>query len=144
MNIFIPKKEDISSCAEVYISAYGAEPWNEKYDKQSVEKYISDYLGSKTKQCFAVEKNGKIIGIALGIIVPSIDSQFLRIEDFCISAEEQGKGFGTEFIKLVFEKSKELGCDSVLLGTQKDFPSHRFYLKNGFSEVDSVLLYKEL
>lgn len=144
MNIFIPKKEDISSCAEVYISAYGAEPWNEKYDKQSVEKYISDYLGSKTKQCFAARENGKIIGIALGMIVPSINIPFLRIEDFCISAEEQGKGFGTEFIKLVFEKSKELGCDSVLLGTLRDFPSHRFYLKNGFSEVDSVLLYKEL
>ena len=69
---------------------------------------------------------------------------FLRVEDFCISAEKQGKGFGTEFIKLVFEKAKELRCDSVLLGTQKDFTSHRFYLKNGFSEVDSVLLYKEL
>ena len=144
MNIFIPKKEDISSCAEVYISAYGAEPWNEKYDKQSVEKYISDYLGSKTKQCFAARENGKIIGIALGIIVPSINIPFLRIEDFCISAEEQGKGFGTEFIKLVFEKSKELGCDSVLLGTLRDFPSHKFYLKIGFSEVDSVLLYKDL
>ena len=144
MNIFIPKKEDISSCAEVYISAYGAEPWNEKYDKPSEEKYISDYLGSKTKQCFAAEENGKIIGIALGIIVPSINIPFLRIEDFCISAEEQGKGFGTEFIKLVFEKSKELGCDSVLLGTLRDFPSHKFYLKIGFSEVDSVLLYKEL
>ena len=144
MNIFIPKKEDISSCAEVYISAYGAEPWNEKYDKQSVEKYISDYLGSKTKQCFAARENGKIIGIALGIIVPSINIPFLRIEDFCISAEEQGKGFGTEFIKLVFEKSKELGCDSVLLGTLRDFHSHKFYLKIGFSEVDSVLLYKEL
>ena len=144
MNIFIPKKEDISSCAEVYISAYGAEPWNEKYDKQSVEKYISDYLGSKTKQCFAARENGKIIGIALGIIVPSINIPFLRIEDFCISAEEQGKGFGTEFIKLVFEKSKELGCDSVLLGTLRGFPSHKFYLKIGFSEVDSVLLYKEL
>ena len=26
--------------AEVYISAYGAEPWNEKYDKESAEKYI--------------------------------------------------------------------------------------------------------
>ena len=144
MNIFIPKKEDISSCAEVYISAYGAEPWNEKYDKQSVEKYISDYLGSKTKQCFAARENGKIIGLALGIIVPSINIPFLRIEDFCISAEEQGKGFGTEFIKLVFEKSKELGCDSVLLGTLRDFPSHKFYLKIGFSEVDSVMLYKEL
>ncbi|MBE6900090.1 MAG: GNAT family N-acetyltransferase [Ruminococcaceae bacterium] len=144
MNIFIPKKEDISSCAEVYISAYEAEPWNEKYDRESVKRYISDYLGSETKQCFAAEENGKIIGIALGIIVPSIDAPFLRIEDFCVSAEAQGRGYGKEIMRLVCEKAKESGCDSVLLGTLRDFPSHKFYLKNGFSEVDSVLLYKEL
>ena len=144
MNIFIPKKEEIASCAEVYISAYGAKPWNEKYDKPSVEKYISDYLGSKTKQCFAAEENGKIIGIALGIIVPSIDAPFLRIEDFCVSAEAQGRGYGKEIMRLVSEKAKESGCDSVLLATLRNFPSHKFYLKNGFSEVDSVLLYKEL
>ena len=144
MNIFIPKKEEIASCAEVYISAYGAKPWNEKYDKPSVEKYISDYLGSKTKQCFAAEENGKIIGIALGIIVPSIDAPFLRIEDFCVSAEAQGRGYGKEIMRLVSEKAKESGCDSVLLATLRNFPSHKFYIKNGFSEVDSVLLYKEL
>ena len=144
MEIIVPKKEDIFLCAEVYISAYGAKPWNEVYKKSSVEKYICDYLGSETKQCFAAKENGKIIGIALCIVVPAMDMPFLRVEDFCVSAEEQRKGFGTEFIKLVFEKAKELGCDSVLLGTQKDFPSHRFYLKNDFSEIDSVLLYKEL
>ena len=144
MEIFVPEKEDIASCAEVYISAYGAEPWNEKYDRKSVEKYISDYLGSKTKQCFAARENGKIIGIALGIIVPSMDAPFLRIEDFCVSAEEQGRGYGKEIMRQISEKAKESGCDSVLLATLRDFPSHRFYLKNGFSEVDSVLLYKEL
>ena len=144
MNIFIPKKEDISSCAEVYISAYGAEPWNEKYDRESVERYISDYLGSEIKQCFAAEENEKIIGIALGIIVPSIDAPFLRIEDFCVSAEVQGRGYGKEIMRLVSEKAKESGCDSVILATLRNFPSHKFYLKNGFSEVDSVLLYKEL
>ena len=36
------------------------------------------------------------------------------------------------------------GCDSVLLGTQKGYPSHRFYLKNGFEEIeDAVLLFYE-
>ncbi len=144
MEIFVPEKEDIASCAEVYISAYGAEPWNEKYERESVEKYISDYLGSRTKQCFAAKENGKIIGIALGMIVPSTDSPFLRIEDFCVSAEEQGRGYGKEIMRLISEKAKESGYDSVLLATLRDFPSHRFYLKNGFSEVNSVLLYKEL
>ncbi len=144
MNIFIPKKDDIAACAEVYISAYGAEPWNEIYEKSDVEKYISDYLGSKTKHCFAAKENEKIVGIALGIIVPYIGYPFLRIEDFCVSDEEQGKGLGTVFLSLIADEAKKFGCSDILLGTQKNFPSHKFYMKNGFSEVDSVLLYKEL
>ena len=144
MRIFIPKEKEISLCAKAYISAYEKEPWNETYKKDEMEKYISEYLGSKTKKCFAAEEKGEIIGIALCMVVPSIGFPFLRIEDFCISGEKQGKGFGTEFLKLVFKKAKELGCDSVLLGTQKDFPSYKFYLKNGFSEIESALLYKEL
>lgn len=109
-----------------------------------MEKYISDYLGSKTKFCFAAAQNERIIGAALCIVVPSIDAPFLRIEDFCISAEEQGRGLGIEFMKLIAEEAKMLGCDSIMLGTRRDFPLHKFYLKNSFSEVDSVLLYKEL
>lgn len=144
MEIKIPSKIEIPFCADVYISAYGAEPWNEVYEKSSVEKYISDYLGSKTKQCFAAVENGKIIGATLCMVVPSIGAPFLRIEDFCITAEEQGKGFGSEFIKLIAEEAKKLGCDSLILGTQRDFPSHKFYLKNGFSEIESALLYKEI
>lgn len=144
MQIKIPQTKEIPLCAEVYISAYKAEPWNEVYEKSEVEKYISDYLGSKTKFCFAAEENERIIGVALCIVVPSIDVPFLRIEDFCISAEEQGRGLGTEFIKLVAEEAKKLGCDSILLGTQKNYPSHKFYIKNGFSKVDSVLLFKEI
>ena len=144
MEIKIPAKNEIQICADVYISAYGAEPWNGIYEKSSVEKYISDYLGSKTKHCFAAAENGKIIGVALCIVVPSTDAPFLRIEDFCIAAEEQGKGFGSEFMRLVAEKASKMGCDSILLGTQRNFPSHKFYLKNGFSEIESALLYKEL
>ena len=144
MYLFVPEKENISGCAEVYVSAYGAEPWNEVYEKSEVEKYISDYLGSKTKFCFAAAQNERIIGVALCIVVPSIDAPFLRIEDFCISAEEQGRGLGTEFIKLIAEEAKKLGCDSILLGTQKNYPSYKFYIKNGFSEVDSVLLFKKI
>ncbi len=144
MQIKIPQTKEIPLCAEVYISAYKAEPWNEVYEKSEVEKYILDYLGSKTKFCFAAEENEKIIGIAFCMVVPCIGAPFLRIEDICISAKEQGKGLGSEFIKLVAEEAKKLGCDSILLGTQKNYPSHKFYIKNGFSEVDSVLLFKEI
>ena len=137
-------KEDIKSCARIYCSAYSTEPWNEIYEEAAVEKYITAYLNSDTKRCFALVDNGQITGLALGLIIPCIPDPYFRIEDFCIDAEIQRTGCGSIFLKLLSEKLKELGCDSILLGTQRDFPSHRFYLKNGFEEIESVFLYREL
>ena len=87
--------------------------------------------------------DGKIIGIALGLIVPCIGSDYFRLEDICLSSEYQGKGLGSQFIKLISDRVLSENCDSILLGTQRGCPAHKFYLKNGFKEIESVLLYKE-
>lgn len=142
--IIIPKLDDIPVCANIYQNSYKVEPWNEHYELSEIEKYISSYLDSDTKVCYALIDGDDIRGIALGLIVPSISGPYLRLEDICIDSIEQRKGYGSTFMKLIFSEAAKLGCDSVILGTQKDFPSHHFYLKNGFQEVESVLLYKDI
>lgn len=144
MYIKIPKSKEISQCARVYIAAYHAEPWKEEYEAESVEAYLSAYLNSDTKCCFAAVEQEQIVGVALGLVVPCIDGPYLRIEDICIHPGTQRKGYGSAFMELIMQEAGKLGCDSVLLGTQRDFPSHHFYLKNGFEEIESVLLYKEI
>jgi len=144
MNIVVPKLENVQACAKLYVNAYQTEPWNETYEVTEVERYISSYLNSDTKVCFALQDGDVIKGVALGFVVPSISSPYLRLEDICIDSTEQRKGYGSVFMELLSIEAAKLGCDSLILGTQKDFPSHHFYLKNGFQEVESVLMYKEI
>lgn len=142
MKVIVPGAADIRACAEVYCAAYAAEPWNETLTAADVEAYIKAYLNSETKRCFAAATGGRIVGVALGLIVPCIPVPYLRIEDFCIAPDAQRQGLGSAFLDQLSKWAARLGCDSMLLGTQRGFPSHRFYLKNGFEEVESVLLYK--
>lgn len=144
MYIKIPESKDISECAKVYVAAYREEPWEEVYEETEVETYLRAYLNSDTKCCFAAVEQEQIVGLVLGLLVPSIGGPYLRIEDFCISPKVQRKGCGTTFLELVAKEAVKRGCDSILLGTQRDFPSHHFYLKNGFQEIESVLLFKEI
>ena len=144
MYIKIPENREISACAKVYISAYREEPWEEVYEETEVETYIRAYLNSDTKCCFAAVEQEQIVGLVLGLIVPCIGEPFFRIEDFCISPEVQRKGCGSIFMELIAKEAAKRGCDSILLGTQREFPSHKFYLKNGFQEIESVLLFKEI
>lgn len=132
MYIVIPKIEDIQACAKLYVTAYQTEPWNETYEVTEVERYISSYLNSKTKVSYVLIDGEEIKGVALGFVVPSISGPYLRLEDISIDSTEQRKGYGSAFMELLSIEAVKLGCDSIILGTQKNFPSHHFYLKNGF------------
>lgn len=144
MDIIVPTLKQIPACAQVYISAYRTEPWNEVYQDEETKRYIAAFLNSNTRKCFALSDHDQILGIALGLVIPSIPCPYFRIEDFCIASAVHRKGYGHAFMELLFKEIARLGCDSILLGTQKGYPSHQFYLKNGFQEIESVLLYKEV
>lgn len=49
IRMIAPEYADVMKCAEVYITAYSVEPWNEKYNISDVEKYIVSFLDSNTK-----------------------------------------------------------------------------------------------
>ena len=137
-------EESVAICAHLYQNVYKTDPWNEQYAIDEVIEYLSRFLKSKTKRAYILMLDEQIIGIALGLIVPCIGSDYFRLEDICISPQYQRNGFGGEFIKLISACIVQENCDSILLGTQRNYPAHRFYLKNDFKEIDSVLLYLNL
>lgn len=144
MQIVIPDRELLSECARLYVAAYREEPWNEDCSEADAENYLRAFLCSETKCCFAAVEDEQVVGVVLGLFVPSMMRPYLRIEDICIHPSRQRNGFGTAFLNLIQQEAQKRGCDSMLLGTQRNFPSHLFYLKNGFQEMESVLLYKEI
>ena len=136
--------ESVMLCATLYQNAYKEEPWNEEYQIDEVVDYLNRFVKSQTKKAYMLLFEDKIIGIALGLIIPCINSDYFRLEDICIATEYQRNGFGGQFIQLLSDCLVYENCDSILLGTQKEYPSHHFYIKNGFQEIDSVLLYRAL
>ena len=141
------KEMDASSvaiCARLYQDSYKNEPWNEIYSVDEVIDYLSRFLKSETKRAYMLVLDEKIIGIALGLVVPCIESDYFRLEDICISPQYQRSGFGGQFIKLISQCVVRENCDSILLGTQRGYPAYRFYLKNDFKEIESVLLYLDI
>lgn len=145
MIIRMMENEDIDSCVKIYKKAYAAEPWCEQHTSQEIKDYLLRFISSDQMDGYMLCDGEKIIGIALGIRIASIGSDYMRIEDFCVDIAHQGQGIGSLFIKKIGELIKNKGMDSILLGTVKDYPSHKFYVKNGFQEIDSsILLFKEL
>ncbi len=141
-----PNSNQIKICADIYCKAFEAEPWNEYNDNNEIIKYITAFSNdiSNTKKVYILTEEDNILGIALCIRVPCVGNDFIRIEDFCINPDFTHKGYGSLFLTLIQEEALKENCNSIILATARNFPSHKFYEKNGFTELEnSVYLYKE-
>lgn len=56
------------------------------------------------------------------------------IDDFCIKPDYQGKGAGSEFMKLIKEYCAKEKFAKISLKTSKKAAAYGFYVKNGFEE----------
>lgn len=71
---------------------------------------------------------------------PWIHGMEYYIDQFCVKVDWQGKGIGSLFLTLIDEDIKTKGMNAIILQTEKGFPSENFYIKNGFSILDELIV----
>ena len=135
-----PTVSRLDACAAFYAAAFAAPPWCESYDSDALTAYFSAFCHSDARRCWLLVDDDVPVGIVLCAIVPCPDAPFLRIEDICIDPRVQRQGYGSAFLKLLRQSARDLDCDCIMLATQRGFPAHDFYRKNGLQEIDSVQL----
>lgn len=144
LKIHRDNKRMINDCANIYIKSFSEGPWNEKLIEKEVNKYIEQFINDNRNIGLALLHENNPIGFALIIIIPSYGGRYARIEDFCITPEIKSMGKGSHFLDLIKNYLLRESVDSIILNTIRDFPSHMFYKKNGFKEIeDSVTLFYE-
>ena len=116
------------------------EPWNEINLFQNVQGYFNRFLERNYNYGWVLYKDTTILGLALGSIIPTARGDYCRIEDFCIIPSYQLKGYGSQFINFISDELKKYNVNSIILNTIKGFPSHKFYIKNEFKEIDSSVM----
>jgi aminoglycoside 6'-N-acetyltransferase I len=89
--------------------------------------------------------DGKLEAISLGTVRHWWEGTNYNIEEFCVDPDFQGLGTGTRFMGMIEDEIHRLGFAGIFLQTDKDKPSYRFYLKNGYKELDMhVSMYKSI
>ena len=140
LQLTMGRQDILPVCAAFYAAAFSAPPWYERYEDDALIAYFSAFCHQEARRCFVLTDEAKPVGIALCTMIPCPDAPFMRVEDLCIDPTRQRKGYGSAMISLLREEARSLGCDCIMLSTQRGYPAHDFYLKNGFTEVDSVQL----
>lgn len=129
------KKEDLNNGVLTTLK----EVW---YLTEISEETYDEFI-KNNNYMFVVELNGEIIGCA----TLHLQKKLIRnggiagfIEDVAIREEFRGNNIGSELIKKLIDKSKELGCYKVVLSCFPD--RENFYIRNGFYNESINMRYK--
>lgn len=134
------KSNDLEETIDLFIDTFTRDPWNDVYESRAqVEQFFERSLSNSYSYPFILKYEDKIVGLCLGYFTASLTGFEYYIDQFCISANHQGKKLGSIFIDKIDEALQEKDIEAITLTTSKAYPAAKFYEKNGFKEPKDVL-----
>ncbi len=134
------QESDIDGVTEVYIKTFASEPWNEVWEKSLAKERIMALFSGETHRGYIAFCGGKMAAILLGYDSVFLQGKEFWIEEFCVLPEYQRMGIGQSMLCWIKKELSEENFKSLVLITQKDFPSEKFYRKNGFESNENMIL----
>lgn len=137
---------EMPAVMEIIRGGFAQAPWNETWDDEAaLREYIEGLTNAPDSLSLGLYDGAQLAAVSLGRIKRWYWGAEYCIDDLCVLPSMQGRGAGTEFVKLMDEYLKARGVRSVSLWTKRDAPACGFYRKNGFHEgEDKVVFEKEL
>lgn len=132
-------EEEYPAVKELFRSVFMSPPWNDDWsDEHQLDEYLRDLMGARTPIDLGLYEDSSLVGISIGCIKHWCGGTEYFIDEFCISADCQGRGLGKRFLELIEEYLRERGIHQIFLMTQKTVPAYDFYKHRGFKEIEGL------
>lgn len=132
--------------AELYKNAFSGEPWNDNWSStEQLYEYMKEISGAYNSLNYGLLIDGRLAALSIGMIRHWWEGTNYNIEELCVAPELQSRGIGSRFMRMIEEDVSSRGLCGIFLQTDNDKPAYRFYLKNGFTDLEAhVSLYKRI
>ncbi|MDF7639503.1 GNAT family N-acetyltransferase [Lactobacillus sp. ESL0791] len=133
--------KDLAQTADLFIHTFTQPPWCEEYEsREQVINFFAAYMKSNYFVGYILKDGEEIIALSIGFKKPWIKGMEYYIDEFCVAPEYQGQGVGSNFLKLIDAAISTKGMTGMILNTGKGYPAEQFYLKNGFTQLEDLIV----
>ena len=140
MKIRFIERDDIETCAKLFVLVFSAAPWSEPWNVDSAKERLLHFYESKGFIGLIAERDG-IVGFALGNSEPFYFGSMFYLREMCIQSDLQHKGLGNQ-LYLALERELSLAkIHSIYLTTHRETDAASFYTRNGFKCSDKMGFY---
>lgn len=133
-------REHLEQVAEMYVEAFNAPPWNDKWTPKLVIKRLSQMMNCEGFYGMLCFDNGQLNGMVLGNHEVFYDCMHFHIKELCVRLNLRGKGIGSDLLKQFENHLMKQGIDETYLFTSKADETEVFYQNRGYKSWNSMIL----
>lgn len=128
---------DVARVTPLYMAHYNGYEggcWTE----ETTRRRIMQVLTRMDSLCRVLERDGELVGFAMGYMEQFDDIQAYDLVEIVICHEVQGQGLGTAFMELLEGEVKAQGMALIQLQAVNDAMHEHFYGKLGYRDTNSL------
>ncbi len=134
-------EEYLEECVDLFIDTFSRAPWNDEYDsRQQVKNFFINHMKNNYFLGYIGLIDKKVVALSVGMKKPWVCGMEYYIDEFCIGDSFQGKGIGSLFLKDIEKLLYDEKVEGMILNTERDYPSCKFYEKNGFQVLGNLIV----
>ncbi len=130
----------ITKYADLFVSVFNSEPWNDSWTKESAQIRIENMIRTNTFIGKALYFENDLKGIIWGQKEQYYNGMHFQIQEFCVKTTEQNKGYGNALLQALENELSEIGIVNIYLITSKGEKTEGYYGKRGFVASDNMIL----
>lgn len=130
----------ITEYAELFVSVFNSEPWNDSWTKETALIRIENMMRTNTFIGKAIYFEDNLKGIIWGQKEQYYNGMHFQIQEFCVKTAEQNKGYGSALLQALENELSEIGIVNIYLITSKGEKTEDYYSRRGFVTSDQMIL----
>ena len=134
------RRNHLATCAQLYAAVFNSAPWKGKWTPVTAAKHIRESFADPNFRGLVASANGVLIGFAYGITSQWENERHFYLKEMCVSGSKQRGGVGSLLLKELTRRLKAEKVRQIALGTERDKPARRFYLRLGFEINRKVVI----
>ncbi|MDE7097955.1 MAG: GNAT family N-acetyltransferase, partial [Ruminococcus sp.] len=99
--------------AELFVSVFNSEPWNDSWTKETAVIRIENMMKTNTFIGKALFFENDMKGIIWGQKEQYYNGIHFQIQEFCVKITEQNKGYGKKLLQELKDELSEIGVTNT-------------------------------
>lgn len=135
---------DLNGCADTFVAAFAAEPWNEAWPVSAARQRLTEILATPGALGLAAVHDGECIGFVLGYVESFHLSNRFQLAEMAVRPEHQRRGVGSTLVEVLLDRLAATSVDEVFLITAHGESSEAFWKSQSFrvSRDRTVLVHR--